>query len=88
MPRGIFVAEQRDGEMRRCKNCSFWTDRPDGYLYLLTEDPNVFFSYDEYALLPLSRAPTDRRAGCELALARLRAAARREPTDVEFHHMM
>lgn len=87
-PRDIFVAEQRDGEMRLWTNCSFWTDRPDGPLFLLTGDPNVFFSYDGYALLPLSRAPTDRRAGEQLALARLRAAARRAPTNVETHRMM
>lgn len=87
-PREIFVAEEREGEMLLWSNCSFWTDRPDAPLYILTEDPNVFFSYDGYALLPLSHAPTDRRAGERLASARLRTAARRVPTDVECNRMM
>lgn len=88
-PVEVFVEEMRGGKPNVWANCRFWSDTLDGPLYLLTEDPDVCFSFDGYSLVPLTGEPDDRAAGIERAHTRLREAALRlRMEDVERHRMM
>lgn len=88
-PVEVFVEELRDGEAKIWIDCSFWADTLDGPLYLLTDDPDVCFSFDGHSLVPLIGDPGDRAAGIERAGKRLKQAALRLPLEeIERHRMM
>ena len=88
-PGEVFVEELRDGEAKVWVDCSFWADTLDGPLYLLTNDPDVCFSFDGHALVPLTGEPGDRAAGIKRAHTRLKEAALRLPLEeIERHRMM
>lgn len=90
-PAEVFVEEFRDGESKRWTNCRFWADTKDTPFYLLTDDPELCFSFDGYALVPLFAQPggDNQEAGIKLARARLKEAALRLPLDeIRRHRMM
>lgn len=87
-PCQIFIEERPADELVVWENCRFWTDVLDGPFYILTEDEDVCFSYDGYSLVRLSGTPSDRDAGAERALERLRDAARRAPDNYERRSIM
>lgn len=88
-PVEVFVEEMRAGEAKVWANCSFWADTLPGPLYLLTDDPDVCFSFDGYSLVPLAGEMSDRAGGIERARKRLREAALKLPMeDVERNRMM
>lgn len=82
-PVEVFVEEFRDGESKIWANCRLWADANDTPFYLLTDDPQLSFSFDGHALVPLFAQPggDDQAAGIKLAQARLKAAALRLPLD-------
>lgn len=88
-PVEVFIEELRDGEAKVWTDCNFWADAFDGPFYLLTNDPEVCFSFDGHALVPLDGEPDDRAAGIKRAHARLKEAALRLPLEeIERHRMM
>ena len=88
-PVDVFVEEMRDGQTKVWTSCSFWADSLTAPLYLLTDDPNVCFSFDGYSLVPLTGDPGDRVEGNKRAHKRLRESALKLPLeDVEQHRMM
>lgn len=87
-PSDIFVEEQRDGATRVWTNCRFWCDDLGGPFYLLTDDPDVCFSYDGHSLVPLVGTPDDRLGGIERARSRLKTAARLVPEDFDKQNIM
>lgn len=88
-PVEVFVEEFRENEAKVWTGCSFWADTLDGPLYLLTNDPDVCFSFDGHALVPLTGDPGDRAAGIKRAHDRLKQAALRLPLEeIERHRMM
>ena len=58
-------------------------------IIVLTDDPDVCFSFDGHSLVPLIGDPGDRAAGIERAGERLKQAALRLPLEeIERHRMM
>lgn len=88
-PTRIFVEETRGGAFRSWVHCRLWAanDLPEP-LYIATEDPDVCFSYDGYSLVPTSGRLWDLEEGARRAMARLRAAARLVPDDIQRYTMM
>ena len=87
-PSEIFVEEIRDGEPRTWADCRLYASTATGPIYVLTNDPDVCFSYDGNSLVILSGSPDDREEGVRRATALLRMAARRVPDGIEQLRMM
>lgn len=88
-PVDVFVEELRGGEAKVWSSCNFWADALGGPLYLVTDDPDVCFSFDGYSLVPIAGEPDDRAEGIERARKRLREAALKLPMkDIAKHRMM
>ncbi|KQT33690.1 hypothetical protein ASG29_06670 [Sphingomonas sp. Leaf412] len=87
-PSEIFVEEMRDGELRIWPNCRLYASTATGPLYVLTDDPEVSFTYDGNSLVALLGRPDDHAEGALRAKALLREAARQLPEDIEQQTMM
>lgn len=87
-PSEVFIEEMRECQMRVWAGCRLYASTLAGPIYVLTDDPDVCFSYDGNSLVLLTGSPDDRDEGMLRAKAALRAAARRVPDDIEQHRMM
>lgn len=87
-PSEIFVEEMRDGELRIWTDCQLYSSTDTGPIYVLTDDPEVCFSFDGNSLVLLAGRPEDSDAGVLRAKALLRATARSLPDDIEQQRMM
>jgi len=87
-PWEVFVEETRDGQLRSWTNCQLYASTDTGPLYVLTDDPEVCFSYDGNSLVLLAGRPDDSDEGVLRAKALLRRVARSLPDDIEHQRMM
>ncbi|RUN78425.1 hypothetical protein EJC47_00685 [Sphingomonas sp. TF3] len=87
-PSEIFVQEMRGDELRIWTNCRLYASTVIGPIYVLTDDPDVCFSYDGNSLVPLSGFPEDHIEGVLRAKTLLPLATRRVPDGIEQHRMM
>ncbi|MGY2733578.1 hypothetical protein [Sphingomonas sp. UYP23] len=87
-PAEVFVEELRDGELHSWTSCQLYAATETGPIYVLTNDPEVCFSFDGNSLIVLVGRPHDSDEGVLRARALLRIAARRVPEDIEKQRIM
>lgn len=86
-PSNVFVEEMRDGEQLIWTNCQLYASTNTGPIYVLTEDPEVCFSFDGDSLVRFFDEINDKPEGLLRAKALLRETARRLPNDLKGQQM-